>query len=102
MRAVQMANSQLLGAEANVYAETCRTCDALIIDDLGADRVSDVWRTWLEDVIDARWGSQRKTLLTVNGMDGPAFVERMGPRLVDRLRDGARINCGDGSMRGAK
>ncbi len=99
-RAPQLSNGTLLGAEANVYADSCRTCDVLVIDDLGADRMSDVWRAWLEDVLDARWGAQRKTLLTVNGMDGTHFAERMGGRIMDRLRDGERINCGDGSLRG--
>ncbi len=100
VRAPEASMSPLFGAEANVFQEDCRACDALVLDDFGADRASDVWRTWLEDVLDARWGSQRKTLITVNNLDGDEFKARIGGRLTDRLRDGSRLDCGAGSLRG--
>ncbi len=100
VRAPEQSRSSLFGAEANVFAQDCRACDALVLDDFGADHASDVWRTWLEDVLDARWGSKRKTLITVNNLDGPEFSARIGGRIVDRLRDGSRLDCGKGSMRG--
>ncbi len=100
VRAPQASRLSLFGAEANVFADLCRASDALVLDDLGADFATDAWRQWLEDILDARWGNKRKTLITVNNLSEEAFRARVGARLLDRFRDGDIFDCGRGSMRG--
>ncbi len=101
VRAPAASAMQLFGAEANIFIDLCRESDALVIDDLGAEFPTDAWRRWLEDVLDARWGNKRKTLITVNNLGEEDFKKRMGGRIIDRLRDGELFDCGKGSMRGA-
>lgn len=99
VRAPAACRAPLFGAEAMVFTQECRSVPVLVLDDVGADLPTDGWRAWLEDVIDARWGNQRRTIITVNNLDGAAFAARMGERLTDRLRTATKFDGGKGSMR---
>lgn len=107
VRAVAESAKQLYGAEAEVRRQLCRACHVLIIDDalVSAAKKPDgtypdnpAWRQWLEDVLDARWGNNRKTVITSNA-SGSEFADRMGARLMSRLASGMRLSVASESMR---
>lgn len=107
VRAVAESAKPLFGAEAEVRKQQCRSADVLVVDDalVSASKKADgsypdnpAWRQWLEDVLDARWGNHRKTIITSNA-SGDEFKARLGVRLMDRLGTGMRFNLGAESMR---
>lgn len=107
VRAVAESARPLYGAEAEVRKRECRVCDVLVLDDVLVSAVkkpdgtypdNPAWRQWLEDVLDARWGNNRKTVITSNAT-GKEFIERMGVRLMDRISTGMRLSAGTESMR---
>ena len=99
LRAPEACRHPLFGEEAEAWTARARTADLLVLDDLGADVVTDHWRGWLEDVLDARWGNHRRTVVTVNNLDLDGFKARVGPRLGDRLKTGRVYDCGAVSLR---
>ena len=66
----------------------------LVLDDLGAERETDWARAKLDEVIDARYLNQRKTLVTSN-----ASPTQLPPRIVDRLMTGLVIQLKGQSWR---
>lgn len=72
---------------------------ALVIDDLGAERMTEFWADRAEKLIDRRYAKRRRTVITTNL--NPAQLEKQyGPRMVDRLRQGGRFEVLSGeSMR---
>lgn len=71
----------------------------LVVDDLGAEMLHDAWRPLLDELIDIRYGAQRKTIITSN-LDKDGFKARYGERIADRIRhDGFVETCGNKSMR---
>lgn len=66
----------------------------LIIDDLGLEMMSESWKSNFDDLISARHGNQKKTLLTANiavrapkeGQPSP-FEIRYGSRVARRIRE---------------
>lgn len=76
-------------------------CDAsvLVLDDLGAEQLHDAWKPMLDELIDVRYGSRQKTIITTN-LDADLFRARYGERIADRIRhDGFIETCGDTSLR---
>lgn len=62
--------------------------DLLIIDEVGVQRGTDDEQIILFDVLDRRYSEMRPTILLTN-LAGVAFVEFIGPRIMDRLRERA-------------
>jgi DNA replication protein DnaC len=62
------------------------TTDLLIMDDLGALRLSDWDREHLYGVIDERWSHRRPTVITTNVGD---LREMLGERIASRIAPGA-------------
>ena len=95
-------NPKALTAEREVIRPVLET-EVVVIDDLGANRISD----WVEDTINYmlnhRYNEKKPTLLTANlrqeAMSGEAgkrrthatFDERLGLRVTSRLRDMCRL-----------
>lgn len=101
VRCAEVAGKPLFGIEAEVLKFNARTAGVLVLDDLAAgahERDSKVWLQWLDDVLDARWGNKRKTIVTTNSMGGE-LAEWLGLRLADRLNSGMLFDCGEGSLR---
>jgi DNA replication protein DnaC len=101
VRCAEVAGKPLFGVEAEVLKFNARTAGVLVLDDIGAgahEKDSKVWLQWLDDVLDARWGNKRKTIITSNSMKG-GLAEWLGLRLADRINSGILFNCGEGSMR---
>ena len=85
--------------EAQGFLERCMRVPWLVIDDLGAERAWDGWLARLDELIDARYGDRRKTIITSN-LDSKAFKERYGERIADRIRhDGTVVTAGANSLR---
>lgn len=99
VRAVAASKGQLFGIAGEVSASRARSAGVLVIDDIGAEHENAGWKSWLEDVLDSRWGNKKRTIITVNTITLEEFTKRMGARLGDRLRTGRVYDCGSGSMR---
>ena len=79
-------------SEADVLEEVMRA-ELLVLDDLGAERLTD----WVEEtmhlVVNTRYNEKRPTVFTTNYQDvagdgkGQALVERVTDRLLSRLRE---------------
>lgn len=62
-------------------------CGVLLLDDLGAGRVSDFTVDTITSILDARVAHHRKTIITTNAAE-QALREVWGDRLMDRIRQG--------------
>lgn len=101
VRAVEGARMGLYDAEDKKLASQMQSAGLLVIDDLGAEFVSDgsIWRSILDEVIDVRYGDRAPTVLTSN-LDGAAFKARYGERISDRIRHAGVVeSCGAVSLR---
>jgi DNA replication protein DnaC len=63
--------------------------DLLIIDEVGVQRGSDDEQMILFDIFNRRYRDNRPTILLTN-LDGKAFVDFMGPRIMSRLAERAK------------
>jgi len=72
----------------------------VILDDLGAEKVTEWVREKLYSIIDSRYEGQKPTIITTNC--SPAeLTERIGERITDRLREMCKVVKVDGkSYRG--
>ncbi|MCX6950623.1 MAG: hypothetical protein NTV51_00305 [Verrucomicrobia bacterium] len=99
-RAASSSREALFGDDAVRFTRHARHCSLLVLNDLGAEMVTDAWRAWLEDVIDFRWSNRARTVIDSN-LSADAFKAKMGARVTDRLRDGGKVvGAGTVSMRG--
>jgi len=61
----------------------CRTCDLLVIDDLGAERATDFVREELDRIVDWRYRDRRPIAVATN-LEDRAIVEKYGWRAISR------------------
>jgi len=61
----------------------CRTCDLLVIDDLGAERATDFVREELDRIVDWRYRDRRPIAVATN-LDDREIVEKYGWRAISR------------------
>lgn len=90
--ATERARRQHFGREAEAELEHARTCDILILDDMGAETVTDKgpWLSIVDELINARYAGSLVTVLTTNR--GIAdFCQRYRARVVDRFRECGRV-----------
>lgn len=73
-------------------------CDLLVLDDLGGERMTEWTVERLLLVLTARAGNAKRTIVTTN-LAGEVMLDRYGDRIVDRIRDGARIERIQGTSR---
>lgn len=75
--------------DANALS-AAQECDLLVIDDLGAENVTEWTSERLFMVIDGRWANNRRTIFTTN-LSGEALMQRYDERVTDRITDDALI-----------
>lgn len=75
-------------SEEEVLALFSVGLDLLIIDEVGLQRGTEDEQLILFDILDRRYSELRPTILLTN-LEGPAFAEFLGPRIMDRLRERA-------------
>lgn len=81
------------------FDELCR-CGLLVMDDVGAETLAGVAPAMLDELMDVRYGSGRRTVITSN-LSGSAFKARYGERIADRIRECGIVETLTGSsMRG--
>lgn len=101
VRASECARLGLYDADDKRLTSQMHAAGLLVVDDLGAEFMSEgsVWRTLLDELVDARYGERRATVLTTN-LDAAGFKARYGERIADRIRHSGIIEaCGDLSLR---
>lgn len=101
-KVVRAAEGQRLGLfdeDSRAAVEQMRRVALLVLDDMGTEMLTDVWRQQLDDVIDARYSDKLRTVVTTN-LTPEAFKERYGARIADRIRQTAMVvQLGGESMR---
>lgn len=70
--------------------EGIETCDLLIVDDLGRERVTEWTLEQLHRILDARNRAKLRTIVTTN-MTSDQWVRRYGAAVVDRVLDDAVV-----------
>lgn len=100
-RTSEVAKLSHFDVGAAEYERLART-HLLVLDEVGAELLTDYARSQLHELLDRRHESPRlKTLLTSNLLP-KAFGERLGERIVDRIQHAGGIQLITGqSMRGA-
>ncbi len=90
VRAVAGPAIGLFDEASQKKVEQMRGVAFLVIDDMGTEMLTDVWRQNLDDVIDYRYSNKLRTIITTN-LTPDAFKERYGARIADRIRHTAKI-----------
>ena len=67
-------------------AQAVRDADVLVLDDLGATKVSEWAQETLTALLDARLREQRRTIITTNLPSMQTLTDAWGGRFTDRLR----------------
>lgn len=85
--APERASRQGFGWETERELEHARSCDVLVIDDLGAEYFNEKtpWPAHLTSIINARYSHRLATVVTTN-RNLKDFCERYSARVVDRFR----------------
>lgn len=92
--------ARLSGFDAGaVELKLLKSVGLLVLDDVGAEKLNEWGQALLVELLDARYESNARTVLTANPPwekdpkfpDRAALVERLGQRVVDRLRQGGRV-----------
>ena len=102
--ATERARRQNFGKEAEAAIEHARSCDILVLDDLGAETVSDKspWVSIVNEIVNARYAHSLVTVLTTN-KSLAEFTARYGARVMDRFREAGLFKLTAGtSRRGGK
>lgn len=99
LRAMEGASLGMFGDDSKSKVRQLTSVGLLVLDDLGIEPMNDVWRALLENVIDARYANERRTVITTN-LAVADVRPRYGERIADRLRHaGTAVRCADKSMR---
>ena len=102
VRCVSMVDRPMWGFEAQLDKSKCQDAGVLVLDDIGAgarEGEAKPWLGWLDDVLDFRHGHRRRTVITSN-LPADKLKAWLGPRLTDRLSEGAFHETTEKSMRG--
>ncbi len=68
---------------AQVTSTRCRECDLLVLDDFGAERVTDFVLEELERIVDWRYRSMKPTAVATN-FDFKTIIAKYGQRAISR------------------
>lgn len=99
VRAAEVARLSNWGEEAELLRDELHHAGMLALDDLGSETITDQWLSVFHEMIDERYESRRKTVITSNATR-ETLAKRYGARFADRMRhDGRVFECGDKSLR---
>lgn len=85
-RASDLSRFSYYDKQDQQYLKRLENARWLVLDDLGAESMSDPWRATLLELVDKRMAEGRRTLITTN-LDGKAFRERYDARVMRRLTE---------------
>ena len=88
--------------ESNELLEDVKNCYLLILDDLGAQKLTEWSVAKLDSIIDHRYIEGMLTVVTSNFSLDPKYKDRIPERIADRIREGISIRLRGESKRGAK
>lgn len=109
-RAILMTTNRLLDTLKSAFGDTKRTAqikdelytaDLLVLDDLGAEHISDWAKSELFNLLNERYEMNKTTILTTN-LSIEALTARLGKRTISRIAemtDGIRIVSDDYRLR---
>lgn len=86
--------------ESNELLEGVKNCDLLVLDDIGAQKLTPWVVAKLDSIIDYRYIEGKETIFTSNY--SLADKERIPERIADRIREGTLVRLRGKSRRGLK
>ena len=86
--------------DSNPLIEGLKGCDLLVLDDLGAQKLTEWSVAKLDSIIDHRYLEEKRTIITSNYP--LSETERIPERIADRIRDGILLRLRGKSRRGPK
>lgn len=99
VRAAEVARLSNWGDDAERLRDDLHFAGLLVIDDLAAETITEQWLSVFHELIDERYESRRKTVITSNATR-ETLAKRYGARFADRMRhDGKAFECGEKSLR---
>jgi len=105
VKAGELSTQSSFGDAAEARMAELRRADVLVIDDLGLERLHDMWKQAFEDLIDHRWEEDLRTIITTN-LPPTADAGRQsirgvyGERVASRIRQkGLIVLCGTDDLR---
>ncbi|MEW5766679.1 MAG: ATP-binding protein [bacterium] len=96
LKAIQSTYSPESGASESAILEPVLTREILVLDELGAKKMSDWVRDTITHIINRRYNDRKITIITSNILDQPnsgdeGLVDRIGYRLRSRLYEMCRV-----------
>lgn len=96
VRAVDIAQWQLFATASADKLDRLKRLEVLVIDNLGSEVTSDVFRQIMFDIIDARYSEGLKTVLTTNlplSKEGNKenFASAYGTRIAHRIKSAGTV-----------
>lgn len=85
-RAADLTRRSFYDKQDRVYLDRLANTKWLVLDDLGAEMMTDPWRQTLLELVDKRMAAGCRTVITTN-LDGKAFAERYDVRVMRRLKE---------------
>jgi DNA replication protein DnaC len=86
-------------ANDRAWFERLAKCGLLVLDDLGAERLGEMELGMVQRLLMSRHAKGLRTVITSN-LDAAKLAERYGDRVVDRMREVARVvDAGSVSLR---
>jgi DNA replication protein DnaC len=85
-----LAQASHYGEAADDGRRRAITCKLLVIDELGAEVMTEPWLSRLEHIIDQRYRAKRRTVL-VSNLNKKGFKDRYGARIARRIRDDGKV-----------
>lgn len=86
--------------QAHDYADRIADEPLLMLDDLGAEKVTDWTREVVRTLLDRRWRRELTTVVTTNATSEAELAEAIGGAVVSRLREADWIPVAGEDMRG--
>lgn len=79
-------------SELDQLMRKVETCEVLVLDDLGAEKMTDFAREQLFLIVDARYRNKKSTWITSNyNLRQLSFEERCGERIASRLHECSEV-----------
>lgn len=101
--AARLSSQSSWSDEGSRLWERARTAAVLVIDDLGVESLSErgPFFSDLHDLVDARYQDETKRTVITTNLEGKAFVDRYGARVLSRIRErGIACSVGRDDLRG--
>ena len=94
LRAGYRSSDPDVTAEGGGIVAALQDADVAMLDDLGAEKVTDANSGWIQEalylILDHRWAWEKQTIVTTN-LEPAAMADYLGPRIASRVLGMCRV-----------